>query len=146
VAHVVGGHQFASLVLSGASAEEAMSELLSTSMLGDDPLRRHDERADAQRQGFRRPGALQAAVDHPTGAISGAEFLAMRVFDVTVHAWDLARATGGDEELDAELAASALDAITSLERGPWFGIVATGACRDDDTALVRLLDLSGRRP
>ena len=103
VAHVVGGHLFSSWLLSGRSSDDAMAALMSSSVLGDDPLGRHDDSAAAQRQGFRRTGALEAVVDHPAGTITGAEFLAMRVFDVTVHAWDLARATGGDEQLDSEV-------------------------------------------
>ena len=144
-AHVVGGHLFASQVLDGQSADDAIAALMSAPVLGDDPLRRHDELAAAERRGFRRPGRLDEVVDHPAGTITGAEFLAMRVFDVTVHTWDLARATGGNEQLDSALAARTLEAIIALERGPGFGIAATGACTDDDPALVRLLDLSGRR-
>jgi hypothetical protein len=48
----------------------------------------------------------------------GAQFLAMRLFDVTVHAWDLAKATSGDERIDDRLAACALRAITALDGGP----------------------------
>jgi uncharacterized protein (TIGR03086 family) len=146
VAHVVGGHRFGADVLSGSSADDALSALMSSSVLGDDPLGRHDEFADAQRRGFRRPGALDATVDHPAGGLSGVEFLAMRVFDVTVHAWDLARATGADERIDDQLAACALRAITAVDRGPGFGIVAVGASDEDDAPLARLLDFSGRRP
>ena len=146
VAHVVGGHMFAARVLSGAAADDAMTAVMSSSVLGDDPLGRHDRLADAQRRGFRRPGVLEEPVDLPGGSTPGAAFLAMRVFDVTVHTWDLARATGGDEHVDDGLAACALEALTRLDAGPGFGIVATGASTEADTALARLLDLSGRRP
>jgi uncharacterized protein (TIGR03086 family) len=146
VAHVVGGHRFASLVLAGTSADEAFAAVTASTVLGPDPLLDHDEMAARQRQGFRRPGALASAVDHPAGPISAVAFLAMRVFDVTVHAWDLARATGGSEVLDAELAEAALASIAGLEDGPGFGIVPRRAVGDDAPALARLLDLSGRRP
>ncbi len=114
-------------------------------VLGDDPLADHDAMAALQRAGFRRAGALVSTVEHPAGTISGGEFLAMRVFDVTVHAWDLARATGGDEGLPTELAGAALAAFTGLTEGPGFGIVAVGAVPDDAPALAQLLDRSGRR-
>jgi uncharacterized protein (TIGR03086 family) len=146
VAHVVGGHRFSSLVLDGSSADDAIAAVMSSSVLGVDPLRDHDEMASAQRLGFRRPGTLSSTVDHPAGPISAADFLTMRVFDVTVHAWDLARATGGDEQLDPELAAAALVAIAGLEHGLGFAIVPIGATSDGDPPLARLLDLSGRRP
>jgi len=145
VAHVVGGHQFAALVLDGSTAGDAFGVVMSTTVLGPDPLADHDEMAARQRVGFRRPGSLSAMVDHPAGPISGADFLSMRVFDVTVHAWDLARATGGDEQLDGELAETVLTALAALEQGLGFGIVAVGTATADDPPLARLLDLSGRR-
>ena len=145
VAHVVGGHRFAARVLAGASLDDAMAAVMGTAVLGDDPLSDHDAMAAAQRAGFRRAGALAAAVEHPAGTITGGEFLAMRVFDVTVHAWDLAHATGGDEGLPPALALAALAAVAGLTEGPGFGIVATGAAGADDPALAQLLDRSGRR-
>ena len=145
VAHVVGGHQFASLVLDGSSAGDAFGAVMASPVLGPDPLLDHDDMVARQRLGFRRPGSLSSMVDHPAGPISGADFLAMRVYDVTVHAWDLARATGGDEQLDGELADAALAAAAALEDGLGFGIVPVGATSADDPALARLLDLSGRQ-
>src|SRR5690606_37920498 len=44
--------------------------------------------------------------------MSGREFLEAYTHEFTVHAWDLAHATGGVKELDPALAAAALD---------WFG-------------------------
>ena len=35
------------------------------------------------------------------GDLPGAEILGFRIGDITVHAWDLARALGVDEALDA---------------------------------------------
>jgi hypothetical protein len=61
-----------------------------------------------------------------------------------VHAWDLAKATSGDERIDDRLAAFALRAITALDGGPGFGIIATGTTTDTDPPLARLLDISGR--
>ena len=90
--------------------------------------------------------ATASVTQNPAGSITGADFLAMRVFDVTVHTWDLARATGSDERIDDGLASAALEAITRLDTGPGFGIVATGTRLDSDPALDQLLDLSGRRP
>ena len=146
VAHVVGGHRFAALVLAGANASDAFAEVLGGRVLGDDPLGDHDAAADAQRGAFRHPGALTSTVDHPLGPCRGADFLATRVFDVTVHAWDLARAAGLPEDLDAELAATVLAGLTAMPDGPGFGIVPVGATDDLDAPLARLLDLSGRRP
>jgi hypothetical protein len=56
---------------------------------------------------------LADVCDHPDGTTTtGAQFLALRVIDVSVHAWDLARAIGGDEQLDVELCHLVLDVLT----------------------------------
>jgi hypothetical protein len=47
VAHVVGGHMFAADVLAGSSAEDAIATVMSSSVLGEDALGRHDEFAAA---------------------------------------------------------------------------------------------------
>jgi uncharacterized protein (TIGR03086 family) len=145
VAHVVGGHRFSALVLDGATADEAIAAVMGARVLSARPLDDHDETAAAQRLAFRAPGALTAQVDHPGGRITGDEFLAMRVFDVAVHAWDLARATGADERLDPQLAVVVLDVLRGMHDGPGFGIVPIGAASRDDPPQVQLLDLSGRR-
>jgi uncharacterized protein (TIGR03086 family) len=145
VAHVVGGNLFAHLVLNGATTSEAMAVVMSGSLLGDDPVGAYDEIASQQRGAFRAAGALDAPVDHPAGSITGRDFLELRVFDVTVHAWDLARAIDGDEELDPALANAVLDVVTAMADGPGFGIEPLGEATSTDSPQVRLLDLSGRR-
>ena len=83
----------------------------------------------------------------PPGRSRVAQFLEMRVFDVTVHAWDLARAVEGDEHLDDALASVVLDIVVGMpDPGLGFGIVPLGTARAGDPPLARLLDLSGRRP
>jgi uncharacterized protein (TIGR03086 family) len=69
-------------------------------------------------------------------------------FDLVVHRWDLARATGGDESIDpadvAALQASA-DALGDAMRGPGaFGAAVPVA--DDASAQDRLLAFLGREP
>src|SRR4051812_27388043 len=145
VAHVVGGNRFARLVLDGSTAAEAMEVVMAASMLGRDPVASYDDVAVHQREAFRMVGALDAVVDHPAGWITGRQFLEMRVFDVTVHAWDLARAIEGDEHLDDTLAKAVLDIVVGMPDGLGFGIVALGAATSSDAPQLRLLDLSGRR-
>ena len=103
-----------------------------------------DASAAGQRDAFRREGALEAACDHPAGETDGKQFLVMRVFDVTVHAWDLADALGVDDQLDGGLCSTVLSALTGLEDGLGFGIVPVGKASERDDAQTRLLDLAGR--
>jgi uncharacterized protein (TIGR03086 family) len=46
---------------------------------------------------------LSPAVHHPAGDLPGQLLGGMRVNDLAIHAWDLARAMGRDETLDPEL-------------------------------------------
>lgn len=73
VVHVVGGNRFGAMVLAGATADDAMASVINDSQLGTDPLAEFDTSAAAQRQGFRRAGALAAPCDHLAGPLTGGE-------------------------------------------------------------------------
>lgn len=136
VAHVVGGNRFAELVLSGVAGAEAMADVLSSSHPGN----RFAASAAAQRAGFVSAGEV---VDHVIGPMPTERFLELRVFDVTMHAWDLATAIGADAAIDGELAETVLP-IASREHGA-FGIEPLGRTGADATVEDRLLDVTGRR-
>ena len=71
--------------------------------LGDDPLASCLATAAELTDAFREEGALARAVHHPAGYRTGAELLGIRVLDVAVHCWDLARAIDADDTLDADV-------------------------------------------
>ena len=144
VAHVVGGNRFASLVLAGQTAEEAMDVVMGSPQLGADPLGAFDETSVEQRELFNRPGVLERLVDHPLGELTAERFLTMRVFDIALHSWDLAAAIGCGGELDPTLAEHVLDIVLNEAPGMGFGIEPCGAVGPDATAMERLLDLCGR--
>ena len=93
VAHVVGGNRFAVLILGGAAASEAIDVVMSAPQLGDDASTAWMTTSAEQSAAFRAEKVLESRVDHPLGEITGREFLEFRVFDITLHAWDLARAS-----------------------------------------------------
>ena len=76
--------------------------------------------------------------------------LAFRIGDNLLHAWDLARACGFDETLDADAVAATWAALEPM--APMipsigvFGSGPSGSVGADAPIQVRLLDLSGRRP
>ena len=72
----------------------------------------------------------------------------MRVLDVTVHTWDLARSIGTDESLDADAVAFALHLRDAVEAGRARGSFAAATTETPAHASppARLLHLSGRRP
>ncbi len=143
-AHVVGGNRFAVSILSGSNASAAIDDVMSAPQLADDPLRAWVTTSAAQRAAFRADGALERRVDHPLGNITGREFLTFRVFDIALHAWDLARALGADEHLGPDLVDVVLSIVETGPSGMGFGISALGIAGADAPPLMRLLDLTGR--
>ena len=144
--HIVGGNRFAVGLLDGMSAHD----VLTAAFVGgfDDPvIDLFDESAVAQHSAFSRPGAFDRWVDHPSGVVRGDEFLQLRIGDLVLHAWDVARSTDGDDTLDPTLAPML---VSLYERRATTGPDAAGpqqSHRDDgDDSGARLLLISGRTP
>jgi len=72
----------------------------------------------------------------------------MRVLDVAVHTWDLARAIRVGESLDPDVVAFALTLRDTFDAGRQRGAFAppSGTAPAGGSAQARLLYLSGRRP
>jgi uncharacterized protein (TIGR03086 family) len=146
--HVLGGNRFAAALAGGASSDDALAHALAASFDGD-PVAGFVESAGSQLDAFTRPGALDAIVRHPQGDISGRTFLYYRVGDLLLHGWDLARSTGGDDQLDDALVPDVWREYQPLlpaatENGA-FGKGPTGDVPDDAPLALRLLDVTGRR-
>ena len=143
-AHVIGGNRFAALVLGGMSASDAIEHVMSSPQLGRDAMAAWVTTCAAQASAFAEVSAAERRIDHPLGEISGSEFLRFRVFDITLHSWDLARAIGASEHLDPDLVEIVLDIVESGPPGMGFGIVALGRTPAGAPSQMRLLDLTGR--
>ena len=103
--------------------------------------------AELQDAAFREEGALRRIAHHPIGDRSGAELLAMRVLDVIVHAWDLARALNVDDTLHPEAVEFALTHTEMLEAGRQrgaFGAPNRPPAANSVSSQARLLHLVGR--
>jgi len=107
-----------------------------------------ERRAQEVVAAFREPGALSRTVLHPAGDRSGEELLELRITEFAVHAWDLARAIGANEQIDPLLADEIWKRLsvtgTHLERGGYFD--RPTSARNDASPLIRLLHLTGRHP
>jgi len=145
VNHVIGGNRRYTMLLHGALTQ-AVSRTRTEDHLGDDPIGSFAVTAGELSAAFREPDAMTRTAHHPLGDRSGAELLGMRVIDLTVHAWDLARALGTDDTLDPEAVTYALVNSESIERGRKHGSFAkpTAALPSQASAQARLLHLSGR--
>ena len=84
------------------------------------------------------------------GEIPRTTFVGFRIMDNGTHAWDLARAIGVDDTLEAELVSQMWDDIQpmagSLGELGIFGESSSGDVADDAPLQTRFLDLLGRRP
>ena len=83
------------------------------------------------------------------GNISGRQVADLRMSDLVVHAWDLARALGLPEELDQRLVKESIRVFEAmgdtLNAAGVFGSGASGMVVGNASDQLRLLDMVGRR-
>ena len=104
VNHVTRGNLcYAALARGGRRAEFLRD--WDTEALGDDRLGAYRRSTLDCAAAFAAPGVLDATLDFPLGAASGAQALAVRAADLAIHTWDLARALGLDGTIDPGLVA-----------------------------------------
>ncbi|NCY15580.1 MAG: TIGR03086 family protein [Actinobacteria bacterium] len=148
IRHSIAGATMSAALLRGASREEAV-EMLTSIGLEQDLTAQFRRCADDLAAAFAEPGALERTVAHPAMDMPGGQLLGFRIGDNLVHAWDLARATGGDESLDDEVVAIVWENVQPMR--PFIGQVGvfgdgpSDAYADAPLAL-QLLDFMGRRP
>ena len=117
-------------------------------LLGDDPVATFDRAVSEAKAVLSAPGALEKTVHLSFGDFSGADYTDQISSDLTIHAWDLARAIGGDESLDPELVAltdKTFGSVFDAFRGPG-GFGDDVPVPDDADAQTKLLAKSGRKP
>jgi uncharacterized protein (TIGR03086 family) len=107
--HLVGGTKaFLSMQTGGAPVDRAADHV------GDDPLASFRAAVAELRAAFAEPGALEKTVTGPFGETSGAFLANMRVNEMMVHGWDVAKASGQSTDLDPELASECLEDFRRL--------------------------------
>jgi uncharacterized protein (TIGR03086 family) len=144
---VIGGGRYGRLVRGGTRDAFIAERQLDALVDGAVPAWESDARTC--REAFAEPGALERIVPFSTGDIPGARLLSIRIVEVAIHSWDLARALGLDESMNPQLAAFTLAAFSdnALPLGaggvPFFDEPTHGEVTGD---LDRLLRLAGREP
>lgn len=144
VRHVIEEQQWVPPLLAGRRVAEVTPDIVP---LGDDLVAEWKHYSAAAT-------AAWASTDPDTtvhlsyGTVPLEPYLRQQTADVTVHAWDLARATGSDETLDPELVSavwSDLDAQRDMLAES--GLFADPVPVPDDAPLQdRLIALTGRDP
>jgi uncharacterized protein (TIGR03086 family) len=116
VNHLVSESRWAPPLFAGRTVEE-VGDRFDGDLLGDDAVAAWDDSAAAAVAAVEAPGAMDRIVHLSFGDFPGRDY-AMQLFaDLLVHGWDLSRAIGADERLDAAL----VDACAA-----WFAGVAEG--------------------
>jgi uncharacterized protein (TIGR03086 family) len=149
--HMLLGTRMSVQLLAGMPRHEVIAGLGDDLMVdGQDPVDDFVALAAQMQEGFAAPSGLEGTVDHPMGEIPRTTFIGFRIMDNGTHAWDLARAIGADETLDASLVSRMWDDIQPMAGGLGalgiFGESASGDVADDAPLQTRFLDLVGRRP
>jgi uncharacterized protein (TIGR03086 family) len=108
VAHLVNEALWVPPLLAGEPVAEGRFPDDTSDLLGDDPFTGWETAADGALSAFAEDDALKRTVHLSRGPTPAAEYIFEMTADLTVHAWDLASATDGDTELDAELVTAAL--------------------------------------
>lgn len=125
---------------------------LAGTRLDDDTSASRTERFDRAARDLRdkvADDALAASiVDSPFGRLALKQLVSsVVVHDLLVHTWDLARATGGDEQLDAPLVAHTYASMAPLDDVlREHGFAAKVEPPDGADAQTELLCFLGRRP
>lgn len=106
VSHIIGGNRmFAGILRGERPGASGGGSPSGPGQPGRDLLGDYREAASELLAAFSRPGVLEEMFTVPFGTVPGGVALHLRISELLVHGWDLARATGQPTELDPELAA-----------------------------------------
>jgi uncharacterized protein (TIGR03086 family) len=147
VAHMVSEMLWVPPLLAGEPYAEGRVPDDTTDLLGDDPFTGWESAADGALAAFAEDDALVRTVHLERGPTPARAYIEELTADLTVHAWDLARAVDGDTELAPELVTAAL---VVGERLPEDGVPGMFDPPVDTSAAAtpqqRMLARFGRRP
>ena len=147
VAHLVTEMLWVPPLVAGEPYAEGRFPDTTTDLLGDDPMTGWESAADGALSAFAEDDALIRTVHLERGPTPASQYILELISDLTVHSWDLARATDGDTDLDGELVTASLligeaipeDGVPGLYDPP----LDTSAAASPQQ---RLLARFGRRP
>src|SRR5579859_2235356 len=101
--HLVTGNLLFAALVRGTPPPERDAD-----HLDGDPLAAFRRAADELREAFAAPGVLEAVYTAPFGTGPGVVLVRVRIVEVLVHGWDLARATGQAADFPDDVAERAL--------------------------------------
>jgi uncharacterized protein (TIGR03086 family) len=124
-----------------------VGDALEGDQLGEDPAAGWKRAHSRALEAAGREGALERTVHVSYGDLPGAVYLSHVGSDHVVHAWDLARAVGADEQLDDDLIDFVYEAqIPMVESARQAGVFGPELpVPDDADRQTKMLALLGRR-
>lgn len=145
VNHVNGGGHRYLLLMRGAKPED-LTPTRSQDHVGSNPEASFWEWQDQLANEFAAVDVLEKIVEHPAGKRTAGELLGMRVLDLTLHSWDLARSLGLPEDIDASLAQHILNrhmsTVDDLQKKGMYGPVGNDPVL---SPMHELLQRTGRK-
>jgi uncharacterized protein (TIGR03086 family) len=102
VNHVVYENRWAVPLFAGKSVAD-IGDILDGDLLGANPVAAWRQSVAEARTAIDEPDAMTRTVHLSFGDVTGEEYSHQLVADLLIHGWDLARAIGADESLDATL-------------------------------------------
>ena len=146
VAHLVTQQLWVPPMLAGEPYAEGRFPDDTTDLLGADPFVGWESAADGALSAFAEDDAMLRTVHLEEGPLPASLYIRQLTTELTVHAWDLASATGGDTELDGELVTAALLVAESIpETGVPDKIDPPLDVSDSSPPQIRLLARFGRK-
>ena len=142
VAHVIDEQRWIPLLLTGCEYAQAEADL---EEIGEDLAAEWAKFAARATEAW-RDAPDDTPVHLQTDVVTAGEYLTEQTSDITIHTWDLARATGSEETLPEELVQAVWEHFEpQIEVLATTGLYAPPVQVGDDAPLqVRLLAVTGR--
>ncbi len=108
--HMLGG--LAMLTTAAGGEKAAMPE---GDQCGSDPGDVYDERRQALLTAVKDPGVLERTWEMPFGSMAGGMMAGIAFMEHLIHGWDVAKATGQDTALPADLVTECTELVTPMD-------------------------------
>ena len=108
--HMIGGLRMLAEAASGGKPP-----IPSGDQLGSDPGASYDEGRAALLDAVRGAGAIERPWEMPFGTLDGQVMATIAFMEHVTHGWDLAKATGQDTTIPAELVSECFEAVTPMD-------------------------------
>jgi uncharacterized protein (TIGR03086 family) len=145
--HIIGENLWAGELFHGKTVAQ-VGATLDGDLTGEDPAAAYRRSVDVARQAVEAPGAMEATCHLSFGDYSGDNYAGQLFMDALIHGWDIAKGTGQETRLDADLVARCLPIAEEFTRK----FRAAGVFGDDLPVAedadqqTKLLALVGRKP